>query len=51
MMKTLTTLKYFILVMKAPKTAYGGLVGKLKHFRKACKMRSEVRKKVRGEGW
>ena len=37
------TIRYFIFVMRTPKEVYGGLFGKLKHFRKAYLIRKEVR--------
>lgn len=40
----MNTIRYFIYVMKAPKTIYGGFSGKLKFFRRACKIRKATRK-------
>lgn len=39
----MNTIKYFIIVMKAPKHVYGGLGGKLRHFKKMLKCRQAIR--------
>lgn len=47
----MNTIKYFIIVMKAPRHVYGGLGGKLKHFNKTLKCRKAIRQNGGKSSW